>query len=54
MGNCIQREIGIESTKENKIDDTKILKNIVNIINKDKSKRKLEKSQNDQKQQRIN
>jgi hypothetical protein len=29
MGNCIRREIGIESTNEDKIDENKILKNIV-------------------------
>ena len=46
MGNCILRETGIEDSKEDKIDEVKIFKNIVNNLKIVNQKGKMEKSRN--------
>jgi hypothetical protein len=35
MGNCVQRETGIEDSDEDKVDDENIVRKIVNPFNKD-------------------
>ncbi len=43
MGNCIQRETGIEDSDEDKIDDEKLVGRVVYLLNLDCSKTKMER-----------